>query len=129
MPPCRDAVDVPDEERAGQLPRRGWQLEQAQADFLGQTVALAAVHVLAGQDAILPRCLAAARAGQDVIDVALSRPQRLSGVLAAAAVPRPDGPGTELGPALGHLGKTAQDDDMRNAHGTARRANGVVVLT
>ena len=108
---------------------RGRQLEQAQADFLGQAVALAAVHVLAGQDAILPRRLAAARAGQDVVDVAFSRPQRLAGVLAAAAVARPDRPGAELRPALGHLGKTAQHDDVRNAHRTARRANGVIVLT
>ena len=36
------------------------ELEQAQAYLLRQAVGLAAVHVLAGQDAILPRRLATA---------------------------------------------------------------------
>jgi len=52
MPPCRNAVDVSDEERAGQFPGGGRRLEQAQASPLGQAVGFAAVHVLAGQDAV-----------------------------------------------------------------------------
>ena len=58
--PGRDAVDVADEERAGQLPGGGRRLEQAQAYLLRQAIGLAAVHFLAGQDAILPRGLATA---------------------------------------------------------------------
>ena len=46
-----------------------------------------------------------------------------AGVLAATAIPRPDGPGTELGPTLGHLGKATQDDDSRNTNRAAWCAN------
>jgi hypothetical protein len=82
MSPRGDAIDIPDEERAGQLPGCGWRLEQAQSHLLRQVVGFTAVHVLAGQDTILPRGLAAARAGQDVVDVAFAGAQRLAGVLA-----------------------------------------------
>ena len=60
VPPFRNAVRIPDEERAGQLPRHHRRTKQAQTHFLRQAVGLAAVHRLAGQDTILPRRLAAA---------------------------------------------------------------------
>jgi hypothetical protein len=128
MPPSGDAADVPDEERARQLPWSSGSLDQAQTHFLRQAVSLATVHLLAGQDAILSLRLTATRAREDVIDVALVSAECLASVLATTSVPCPDGSSVKGRAAFRHLGKAAEHNDMRNAHGTAWRAHSIVVL-
>jgi hypothetical protein len=63
-----------------------------------------------------------------VINVSFVGAELLAGVLAAATVASPDGPGIKRGSTLRHLGKAAEHDDMGYAHCAFRRANRIVVL-
>ena len=90
MLPIADAVVVADQHAGWDHSRCDGLLAQAQAGFVGQAVGFARVHFAVGEDAVVPGRLAAARARDDVVDVALFRREFAAGVLADAAVALPD---------------------------------------
>ena len=65
--PFDDAVGVAEERRHRQFLRRARLVEQFQAGFVRQAVALAGVHLFARPLEVFSRVRAAARAGHEVI--------------------------------------------------------------
>src|SRR2546429_9901194 len=80
--PLRDAVGVTNQRGCRQLFRRARDIEQLQAGFLRQAVALLRVHGLARPHEGFPRVLAAARTRHDVVEAAFLLLQHLARVLA-----------------------------------------------
>ena len=121
-------MGVADERRHRQFLRRARLVEQLQAGFVRQAVALAGVHLLARPHEVFPRVRAAARAGHDVVEAAFVRAQQRAGVLAAVAVALADVLRAELRALLRHLGVVHRHDDRRHADRAAHGVHGVVAV-
>src|SRR4051812_40255169 len=63
--PVSDGVVIADQHTCRHHARCDRLLAQAQAGLVRKAVGLARVHFAVGEDAVVPRCLAAARAGHD----------------------------------------------------------------
>src|SRR2546428_305013 len=94
-----------------------------------QTVALAGVDVLARPDEIFPSILAAARAGQDMIEAAFLGFEEFARVLATVVVALANRAGAELRALLGHLREIHRDNHRGHADWAAHGLHRVVLRT
>src|SRR5258705_11124527 len=102
--PIGDAVRIANGHRDRQFTRHKRNREQTQAGFVRKPVGLLRVDLLAGEDAVLPRCLASARTRDDVVYVTLVDTQSLAGVLATVAISLPNRTRAKRRPLLRYAG-------------------------
>src|SRR4029453_14507878 len=88
--PVRDTMVVADEGGRWERARDGRTDARTQACLVRKPVRFARVYFAMRENAVVPRGLAAARTGHNVVDVAFVRRKLSTGVLTHAAVALPD---------------------------------------